>query len=510
MAQCVDLVTSCADAVAVTKSLLSPAGCAACTARDVVIAAQEAAIAGQQAAIAELQAKVERLERLVSRNSGNSSFPPSMDSQPGRTRPQPRPRRSDGSRAPGGQPGSPGSHLAWRDDPDERVAVLPQGRCGCGAPLAAAVDLGVASSHQQAEIPLVRMRVTQYDRHAVRCGCGAICQAPAPAGAGMPGTVTYGPNLQAWCVYLMAAHALPVHRCAQLIGDLAGAAPSAGFVHGLLARAAAAVAVPNRLIRCLVIAAPAVCCDETPIRAGPGPAWRRRHLLVAATPRLTYYALAGRTVAAFASFVLPDLTGVAVHDRYHVYDHPKVGVATHQLCCAHLLRDLEDAAQVYPGARWPAQISTALTALIHTANLARRHGLPAVPAPIAVPLVTAYRQAVTAGLADLADRPPDARHHHRYHRQRLLEDLRDREDDVLRFVTDTRIPPTSNQAERDLRPAKTQDKISGRLRSLTAARDRYAIRGYLSTAAKHGTDILTALRDAITGTPWMPPIPDPF
>jgi hypothetical protein len=29
-----------------------------------------------------------------------------------------------------------------------------------------------------------------------------------------------------------------------------------------------------------------------------------------------------------------------------------------------------------------------------------------------------------------------------------------READVLRFLTDTAIPPTSNQAERDLRPSK--------------------------------------------------------
>jgi hypothetical protein len=43
----------------------------------------------------------------------------------------------------------------------------------------------------------------------------------------------------------------------------------------------------------------------------------------------------------------------------------------------------------------------------------------------------------------------------------LLECLRDREDDVLRFLSDLRIPPTSNQAERDVRPAKTQQKISG-------------------------------------------------
>jgi hypothetical protein len=38
---------------------------------------------------------------------------------------------------------------------------------------------------------------------------------------------------------------------------------------------------------------------------------------------------------------------------------------------------------------------------------------------------------------------------------------------------------------------------------------RYAIRGYISTADKHGADVLAALRDAITGNPWMPPIPRP-
>jgi hypothetical protein len=89
----------------------------------------------------------------------------------------------------------------------------------------------------------------------------------------------------------------------------------------------------------------------------------------------------------------------------------------------------------------------------------------------------------------------------------LPECLNDRQADVLRFLTDPRIPPTSNQAERDPRPAKTQQKISGRLRSETAARHRYAIRGYISTAAKHGENIITAIRDALGGNPWMPPNP---
>jgi len=69
-----------------TTPPLPGAECPACAARDAVIAQQAAALA-------ELAVKVERLERLVSRNSGNSSFPPSMDAQPGRTRPKPKRRR---------------------------------------------------------------------------------------------------------------------------------------------------------------------------------------------------------------------------------------------------------------------------------------------------------------------------------------------------------------------------------------------------------------------------------
>ena len=79
---------------------------------------------------------------------------------------------------------------------------------------------------------------------------------------------------------------------------------------------------------------------------------------------------------------------------------------------------------------------------------------------------------------------------------------------MLRFLTDTAIPPTNNQAERDARPAKTQQKVSGRLRSEKTTRHRYAIRGYASTAIKHGHDAFAVIRDALAGNPWIPPILD--
>ena len=119
--------------------------------------------------------------------------------------------------------------------------------------------------------------------------------------------------------------------------------------------------------------------------------------------------------------------------------------------------------------------------------------------------LTLFRRGITVGLSQVR-RVPGAKTKQPPARL-LLECLRHREADVLRFLTDTAIPPTSNQAERDLRPSKTQQKISGRLRSETTTRDRYAIRGYASTAAKHGIAVFTAIRDALAGNAWIPPIP---
>jgi len=456
------------------------------------------------AQVTDLSERLAKLERVVSRNSGNSGMPPSADDLPGKTPPAPRPKRGDGKRKQGKQPGAPGAHLAWSQDPDDTKPLFPQGACSCGRDLADADDLGVVASHQLMDTPAVTAVLTQYDEHAVACRCGRVHAAVPPAGAGEPGTVTYGPNLQAWAVFLLVMHHVPVERCAQVIEALTGTRPSDGFVHSMIARAAQAVRGVNMLIRALVITASVLCDDETPIRVGPGPKTRKKYLLVACTSLLTYFFLGDRSMKTFDAFVFPDLSEtVLVHDRYQNYD--AVPGVLHQLCTQHILRDLEDAAESYPDAIWPAQAAEALRGLIHAANTARANGLAAVPdGDMAADLVL-FRNAVRVGLSEV--RPvPGAKAKQKPGRS-LLECLRDREADVLRFLSDTRIPPTSNQAERDLRPAKTQQKISGRLRSETASRNRYAVRGYLDTARKHGADVITAIRDALAGNPWMPPIP---
>jgi transposase len=307
-------------------------------------------------------------------------------------------------------------------------------------------------------------------------------------------------------------HFIPAHRVVALLESLTGTAPSVGFVHGMLHRTAGLLDGVHQRIRTLITLAYAVCCDETPLRVGPrkptaGKKKAERYLLVAATELYTHYLLGDRSLTTFKAFVVAELAGsVIVHDRYQNYDSAALGTLVHQLCCAHLLRDLDDAAQVYPDAVWPVQIADALRALIGEANRAREQALAAIPDDVRDELLRRLRNGMLVGLSDTLSagtRPGERK------ARLLLEVLRDRPEDVLRFAHDLKVPPTSNQAERDLRPSKIQQKISGRLTSIARTQDRYTILGYVSTAAKHGLDKITALREALTGRPWMPALPAP-
>ena len=283
---------------------------------------KNAKITELEAQNAELAQRLARVERLISRNSGNSSMPPSGDDQPGKTPPPPRKRGGSG-RKPGKQRGAPGAYLAWNDHPDRTVDLFPEGNCQCGADLDQAADRGTVLSHQVNDLPEeVRAQTVQYDRHEVECACGRvrIADAPPEAGGAAPGTVTYGVNFQAWCVFLMVMHHVPVERCADIIESMAGTRPSDGWVHALLARAARAVAAANTTIRALILLARVICGDETPLRAGPGPKANKKYLQVACTNLLTYYFLGERTLPSFRGFVYSDLHGtVVVHDRYQNY-----------------------------------------------------------------------------------------------------------------------------------------------------------------------------------------------
>jgi transposase len=456
------------------------------------------------AEVAELRARVARLERALSRNSQNSSMPPSGDDAPGRKPPrkQRRAAERDAKRGRGKQPGAPGSAMTWAE-PDDTRDHYPRGTCPCGRDLAEAEDLGVARSFQQLEIPEPSAQRIQHDLHRGLCGCGREHQAARPAGV-PDSPVSIGPDLRALAVYLVVFQHVPIERCRDLIGDVTGAQVSAGFIHSCLRKAAELAAGVVKLIRTLITAASVAGFDETTLRAGP--AGQKKYVHGAFTELHSAFWLGDRSLESMREFgILPGFAGVAVSDRYRNYFHPSwEHLAGHQACLAHLLRDYQDAAETYPAAVWPEQAQRALRGLIRAWHHAREQDLAAIPAATADPLILEFRRAVTVGLSQVP-RIPGPKHSTAQHPGRdLLEFCRDRQDDVLRFCRDTRIWPTNNISERGVRPVKTQQKISGRLTSEDATQDRLDIRSYIDTARKYGHDALTVLRRLMTGNPWRP------
>ena len=473
--------------------------------RDALIREQAQRIAALVAVVADLREQLAAAERSGSRNSGNSSMPPSSDELPGR-RP-PRKQRRAAERAEkkkrGKQPGSPGASMTW-EVPDRTEDHYAEGSCSCGADLADAADLGVARSYQQEEVPAAAAERVQHDLHSAKCACGKMHVAPRPAGV-PDSALSIGPRLRALAVYLVVFQHVPVERCRQLIAGVADAAVSEGFIHSCLARAASLAAQVVALIRGRITASAVAGFDETTLRSGP--AGEKKYVHGAFTGRYSALWLGARSLDSMADAgILPGFAGIVVSDRYQNYFNPRwEHVAGNQACLSHLLRDFEDCAESYPGAVWPVQAQRALRGLIHAWHAAREQGLDAIPADARRPLEREFRHAVLAGLASVPRVPGPKNSTRQKPGRELLEFCRDRRSDVLLFAEDTSVWPTNNISERGVRPLKTQQKISGRLASDDVTQDRLDIRSYIDTARKHGMNAMDVLHDLMLGRPWRPP-----
>jgi hypothetical protein len=77
--------------------------------------------------------------------------------------------------------------------------------------------------------------------------------------------------------------------------------------------------------------------------------------------------------------------------------------------------------------------------------------------------------------------------------RRMLNRLTDYKDCYLLFIRDYRAPFTNNQAERDLRPFKTKQKVSGCFRSWIGIKKFAKIRSFISTVKKRSQNLLDSI-----------------
>ncbi|HEV2236819.1 MAG TPA: IS66 family transposase, partial [Ktedonobacterales bacterium] len=322
----------------------------------------------------------------------------------------------------------------------------------------------------------------------------------------------YGPRLRALVTYLTQQQLLPYGRVRDLLADVLGLAVSVGTLVGVVQRGAQAVATTTAAIRARLAGEPVQHHDETGARVQGRLHW----LHVQSSARYTAYALhalhAQRGGAAMAAVDQPEFTGVHVHDGWAAYRRL---AGRHALCNVHHLRELTYLAEEEQQA-WATDLKHLLQAMKTAVAQARAAGQTQLPEADRRAWHARYHALVVAGVlataapaAEPDAHPPDTLSRRRGRRKQsparnLLGRLWAYEDQVLAFLDDFTVPFDNNQAERDLRMVKVQQKVSGTFRSPAGADAFCALRGILSTLRKPGYALLTALEAAFTGHPLLP------
>jgi len=523
-----------------------------------VIAAKDEQIAVLQAqleaALARLEASGDRerrlelrmaeLERRLSMDSTDSGTPSSKErigaKEARRARQQSERERSK-DRKRGGQPGHQGKGLERDPDPGETKTAEPPAECrNCHAGLGGAE--AVESRWAQVIDAEIIRKVTEHLLPGMLCPCcGTVTFADPPPGL-HAGAVSYGPVLNAAAVLLSCYGNVPPERAAQLIGMLLGTEVSAGWVDKAAARVSAQLGKAgfDDAMLAALAAEDVLAADETPVNvldgtAPPAPAAGQApeagekeqdrdpeekqekaaagapHVLITRTPdgRLTFLqAMASRRKAALAAGLPATFTGYLITDGYTGYQHLLLsGLAGIQQCAAHVIRRCRAVTKLGPGGvqDWARDVITILRQAHQAVEAARARGDTALDQQILDNLRERYDNAVTSGIIHNRLRDWDGGGNHPGYA--LGTWLREYKEQVFLFTRVFAVSWTNNVSERGAKAAKRHQAVSGYWHSLGTLARWCRLRSYLDTAAAHGITALDAISTAITGTPWLPPLP---
>ena len=447
--------------------------------------------------VGQLGTRLHELEGRVSKDSHNSSKPPSTDGYAKKTRSL---RQKSGKKA-GGQEGHAGSRRHFVQMPEEIIIVRPE-KCAHGqASFQQELPAEGYQRRQRIDLPEIKAQVTEYQALDVRCpSCQHVTRGTFPDE--VRASIQFGPMLKGIALYLLYGQLLPYARTAELLSDVCGCHLSPGTLEAFVAEGADRLVETEELIKQALRAAEVMGTDETGVRVQGVLHW----LHVARTDKLTHYAVHRKRgkAAADAIGILPQFHGIMEHDGYSSY--PQYSQCEHAQCNAHPLREL-CFLEEHEKQQWAGNLKAHLLACHLTVEEARARGETRLSSEVVESLTNTYHQLIEAGLA--AQPPPLPMPRHRgpvkqTKAKNLLDRLERDAQSILLFMSDFRVPFTNNGSEQDLRMVKVQQKISGTFRSVTGPVAFCRIRGYFSTMAKQGHRLALVARQIFAGVPLSP------
>lgn len=424
----------------------------------------------KDAEIADLRGRLAKYEKPT-KDSGNSSVPPTKDSIAKQAIRHTSSLRKPTGRKSGGQPGHEGHTLCRDMEPDETVAHAPEVCECCGKPLDPSAAREV-SSHYTVDFRVVR-HVTRHVSYECRCQCGHTTHACLPEG--MRHGVNYGPMTEALAAYLLHGQYVPMARVRQIMSDVFGLKPSEGTIQNMVRSIGEKAEFPYEVIRQRIEGSRVVGADETGAAVQSENNWAWVFQNKGGT--YVFFDRSRGIKAVEKHFPQHFGSSVIVSDRHSTYSTMETG--GRQVCLAHLLRNLEYLNQLDEGQTWSCEFQDLLRDAIRTRPSC---GEPLPDAAVAEGFRLRAERLIDTDLSRLDGEFEKLRH-----------GIAKVKDFLFTFLREKDVPPDNNASERAVRIIKVKQKVSGCFRTALGA-DIYArIHSILDTAHKNGQSKYQAL-----------------
>ena len=461
--------------------------------------------------IEELRKEVEELKRIIEmqndiirdlreqlcKNSSNSSKPPSSDGLKKKPVNKNRSLREKSGKNQGGQKGHSGTHLAVLSEPDHVVHHLHADCQHCPKRKLCMKNSKVKETRHEIEM-IAQVNVTEHELIAIPvCPiCGEEKTGSFPAH--MKAVVQYGQNLEALAIALNTVGAVSFNRTHDILSGVFNIPISVGTIKNMVSRCAVKVEEANTISAEKLKSAHHKHGDETGCRTDGKTRWV--HCL--SNELYTFLFLHDKRgrIAMEKMGIIQNSSGTLVHDcwsPYWCFTNVK-----HQLCCAHLLRELKGVEENRPNQTWAARFKGLLLNLKRARDKAAAKGKTSLHRNTLERYSNLYDEIIKKAYEEnpIPEHKPGKQGRTKRGKVlSLIDRLSAHKGEVCLFAYDFDVPFDNNQAERDIRNIKVKIKVSGCFRSVDGAKEYLKIMSYVSTAIKHRITGFEAIRRAVMG-----------
>lgn len=436
----------------------------------------EGRLSAQSQQITLLEEKVlfllDQLQRQgIKKDSHNSSLPPSSDLFPVTNS-----LRAKSDRKSGGQPGHKGHTLSISSTPDKVIDLKSSFCSKCGSSLSGFGHV-LQSRRQVVEIPPVSPIFEEYRQYICHCQhCDHQQSADYPSHVNAP--IQYGSSVESLVSYFSVYQYLPFKRLQAMFAQVFSVPLSQGSVGNMLERSAQKCEGVYELIKQEVANSSVVGSDETGAKVNGQKWWlwvwqNVQNTFIVASENRGF-----KTVESIWKDGLPNAT--LVSDRWAA--QLKATVKDHQLCLAHLLRELIflEESEKHPFSMVFKELL--LSVFKVKKEMKTAYGLKS---PEAIKFEEELNQALTQ-IVDEDQNPKTIIF------QRSIIKYRNY---ILPCLYDIEIPPDNNGSERAIRNVKVKQKVSGQFK--TGQQAFCTIRSVIETLIKRRVELLPCLNQII-------------